>query len=47
LITGIQKYFDNQAELDAWCVQHNVMKQGMFLYFDSEDTALLFKLRWD
>jgi hypothetical protein len=32
LITGIQKYFDNQAELDAWCVQHNVMKQTLLCF---------------
>jgi len=46
IIADYRYYSDNESEIDRWLELHDSERTGMVIKFDSEDTKLMFMMRW-
>lgn len=45
VLTDISYWFEQEAELDAWCEQYAARRSGMVIDM-SESALMMFSLRW-
>lgn len=46
IIADYRYYADNESKIDEWLELHDSERTGMVIKFNSEDTKLMFMMRW-
>ena len=46
MIADYGYYTVNELAIDKWLEEHNSYRKGMVVRFDSEQTKMMFMLRW-